>query len=96
MAAGGKREGAGRKKGVPNKANAEIKKAAQKHTAKAVEIISQLMLNGESEQVRLAAARELIDRGHGKAMQSVEHTGEGGGPIKASVEVAFVRAKNKS
>lgn len=96
MAAGGKREGAGRKKGVPNKVNFEIRAAAQKHTAKAVEVIRELMLNSESEQVRLAAAKELIDRGHGKAPQSVEHTGEGGGPIQAKVEVAFITAKRKS
>ena len=96
MAAGGKREGAGRKQGVPNKANAEIKAAAQKHTAEAIKIIAKLMKEGESEQVRLAAAKEIIDRGHGKPMQSVEHSGEGGGPIKASVEVAFVSAKDKS
>jgi hypothetical protein len=94
MAAGGKREGAGRKRGVPNKVNVEIRAAAQQHTAKAIAVIHELMLNGESEQVRLAAAKELIDRGHGKAPQSVEHTGEGGGPIKASVEVAFVSAKD--
>lgn len=96
MASGGKREGSGRKKGVPNKVNADIRAAARRHTAKALEIISKLMIEGESEQVRLAAAKEIMDRGHGKPMQSVEHSGEGGGPIKASVEVAFVSTKNES
>lgn len=96
MAHGGKREGAGRKKGIPNKATLEIRTIAQKYTEQAVAKIVDLMLNAESEQVRLAAAKELVDRGHGKAPQSVEHTGEGGGPIKASIEVAFVASKNKN
>ena len=91
----GERRG-GRKAGTPNKATIEVKAAAQQYTGEAVQTIYNLMRDGESEQIRLAAAKELIDRGHGKAPQSVEHTGEGGGPIKASVEVAFVRAKNKS
>jgi hypothetical protein len=94
---GGKREGAGRKKGIPNKATFEIRTAAQKYTGKAVETIYDLMLNGESEQVRLAAAKELIDRGHGKSPQSVEHTGEGGtGPIRHKIEVEFVSTKKDS
>ena len=89
----GERRG-GRKAGTPNRATIEVKSAAQQYTGEAVQTIYNLMRDGESEQIRLAAAKELIDRGHGKAPQSVEHTGEGGGPIKASIEVAFVSAKN--
>ena len=92
---GGKRPGAGRKAGIPNKANAEIKSVAQQYSAEAIEKIVYLMRNAETEQVRLAAAKEIVDRVHGRPAQSVEHTGEGGGPIKASVEVTFVSPKRE-
>ncbi len=40
--AGGKRSGAGRPKGAPNKSNAEIKALAQKYTAKGIEELAVL------------------------------------------------------
>lgn len=74
------RKTGGRVKGVPNKATQEIKALAQKYTSEALAALVQVMQTSESDQARVAAARELLDRGHGKSPQS--HTGEGGsGPV---------------
>lgn len=55
--------------------------AARIYTSEALETIVVLMRKGESDTVRFGAAREVLDRGHGKAPQP--QTGEGGaGPIK--------------
>jgi hypothetical protein len=78
---GGSRSGAGRPKGSLNKVTADLMKAARVYTAEALETILAIMRGGDSETVRLAAAKELLDRGHGKAPQP--QTGEGGtGPVK--------------
>ena len=78
----------GRQKGTPNKATAELRDIARQYTAEAVETLVKIMLKGEAEAARIAAARELLDRGHGKATQVI--AGEGGGPVMTSVRVSFV------
>lgn len=71
---------AGSRKGVPNKATAEIKGLAQKHAPEAIKELARLAKAAESEAARVAAIKELLDRGYGKAAQP--HTGEGGeGPV---------------
>mgnify|MGYP000988131516 CR=1 FL=1 len=83
----------GRQKGTPNRSNAEIKALAQKYTSKVIEELAKLAgVNGkegvaESEQARIAAMKELMDRGHGKPAQAL--TGEDGeGP--ARIEISWV------
>jgi hypothetical protein len=77
---GGKREGAGRRKGTPNKATADIKAQAQKYTPDALKTLHAIMRDSESDAARVSAAKELLDRGYGKSPQP--QTGEGGeGPI---------------
>ena len=68
---GGKRPGAGRKLGVPNKATAEIKEIARQYAPEAVGILANLMRKAQSEQARVAAAKEILDRGYGKATQPI-------------------------
>ena len=80
---GGARPGAGRKKGVPNKATADVKAAAQKFTVDALDTLASIMKASESDAARVAAAKELLDRGHGKSPQAI--TGEGGGPVALAV-----------
>lgn len=70
----GERRG-GRQKGTPNHATAEIKELARKHGPDAIAKIVSLMHSAENEQVQMAAAKELIDRGYGKAAQAVEVEG---------------------
>lgn len=89
-AAKGERRG-GRSKGTPNKATADIKAVARVYGPAAVEALA--IMSGlakpslklphiqlaESEQARVGAIKEILDRGYGKAAQPM--TGEDGGPI---------------
>src|SRR5262245_48264061 len=68
---GGKRPGAGRKRGVPNMATAEIKEIARQYAPEAVGILANLMRKAQSEQARVAAAKEILDRGYGKATHHI-------------------------
>jgi hypothetical protein len=66
------RKTGGRKKGTPNKATAEIKALAQLHAEAAMKELARLATGAESEAARVAAIKELFDRGFGKATQHVE------------------------
>lgn len=81
MAAG--RKTGGRVKGTPNKATRDIKALAQRHTPEALKTLVNIMKRSESDPARVAAAKELLDRAHGKPAQAV--TGEGGGPIALAI-----------
>ena len=70
---GGKRSGAGRKLGTVNKVTKDIRELAQQHTGKAISELARLASNAESEQARVAAIKELLDRGYGKSKQPLEH-----------------------
>jgi hypothetical protein len=72
------RTGVGRKKGVPNKATAEIKALCREHAPSVIKELARLSLKGRSEQARVAAAKELLDRGFGKSVQPHDGDGEGG------------------
>lgn len=49
----------------------EIEILARLHTERAIEKLAQLMDSAESEAVQLQAADKLLDRGWGKARQSI-------------------------
>ena len=67
---GGIRTGAGRPVGSKNRATADIKEGlsglAKNHTVEALGVIVELMHDSMSDNVRLAAACSLLDRGYGK------------------------------
>ena len=69
---GGRRPGAGRPLGVPNKLSRPLKEAAALETEACLDVLRDLRDHAESEQVRLAAANALLDRGHGRPRQDVE------------------------
>lgn len=73
----------GRQKGVPNKATRDIKALAQKYTPKALSTLNGIMLASDSDAARVAAAKELLDRGYGRPAQAI--TGEGGGPVSLGI-----------
>lgn len=77
----------GRQKGTPNKVTADIKALAQEHGPSAIETIISIMNTGENDGVRLAAAKELIDRGFGKAVQAIE------ADVKADVGVRIITSE---
>jgi hypothetical protein len=59
--------------GVPNRTTVEVKRAAQEYTAKAITALVNILRNPDSPPAaRIAAARELLDRGHGKAAQAID------------------------
>lgn len=73
MARGGPRPGAGRRKGTPNKATADVKEAASVYSADAVATLAQIMQDPEHPAAaRVSAANALLDRAHGKPKQSVD------------------------
>jgi D-alanyl-D-alanine carboxypeptidase len=80
----------GRPKGIPNKSTAEIKELAQTYSAKALETLSAIMRNSDNDAARIAAAKELLDRGYGKATQSMEHTGANGVPLPTEFVIRFI------
>lgn len=85
---GGARPGAGRKKGVPNKATAEVKEIAREYTQSALQTLASIMQGEEQPaSARVAAANALLDRAYGKPSQAVEHTGADGGAIKHLFEL---------
>jgi hypothetical protein len=59
---------------------AHIRDLAREHTEAAV-LALVANLGDENGAVRNAAAVALLDRGWGRPMQAVEHTGSEGGPI---------------
>lgn len=70
MAAG--RKTGGRVAGTLNKATADVKAAAQQYTSEAVEALATIMRDSDSDAAKVAAIKEILDRGHGKARQSVD------------------------
>jgi hypothetical protein len=79
----------GRQKGVPNKATRTLKEIAREYTAEAVEALVGIIRDSDSDAAKVSAAKEILDRGYGKA--SVVLSGdEDGGPIKAITEIRLV------
>ena len=87
---GGRRPGAGRPLGSPNKLTRPLKELAALHSEDCIAVLVELRDHAESEQVRLAAANALLDRGHGKPRQEIDLSEDnrltiivnrGGGPV---------------
>ncbi len=72
---------AGRPAGTPNKATAEVKALALKHLPAAIAELARLDANAESEQTRVAAIKELLDRGIGRAPAAPDDNDEAVGRI---------------
>ena len=85
----------GRVKGTPNKITADIKALAQVHAADAILQLATILTTSENDSARIAAAKELLDRGYGKSMQGVELTGKDGHPVAfTQIERVIVRPRN--
>ena len=85
---GGKRLGAGRKKGSRNKVTKDVRELAQKYGPDAVKEIARSATNAESESARVAAIRELLDRAYGKAPQAI--VGDPEQPIQHRVAISWM------
>lgn len=72
--------GSGRKPGTPNHVTRDVRAAAAKHSTKAIAKLVKL-LDSADERIVATAAREILDRAHGKPMQATEITGKDGAPL---------------
>ena len=66
------RKTGGRQPGTPNISTAAIKEMAGKYSEKVIKELARLATGADSEQVRVSAGRELLDRACGKPTQSRE------------------------
>jgi hypothetical protein len=87
------RKTGGRRKGSTNKATADIKALAQVHTPRALQILADIMEQSESDAARVAAVKELLDRGHGKSPQPVSGDPDGP-PVRIVVATGIDRPPN--
>jgi len=62
------------------KENNEVKELARKHSKEAINRLV-FWMKGEDARVSVSASIALLDRGHGKPMQSTEITGKDGKDI---------------
>jgi hypothetical protein len=60
----------------------ELRDLARQHAPEAIEELARLALKAKNESARIAAIKELLDRGYGKPLQSIEAAGKDGGPIE--------------
>ena len=76
---GGKRPGSGRKKGVPNKVQLDLRKAAREYTERALLTLVAIATDEEAPPAaRVTACTAILDRAHGKPTQMIEGAGEDG------------------
>ena len=78
---GGAREGAGRPPGRANVATQALKatlsELAREHTQEALGVVLQVMREGDTDAIRLAAANIVLDRGYGRPQAALEVTAAG-------------------
>ncbi len=77
-------KGAGRPPGSLNKSTADIRALAQVHAPAVIEMLANLMMSAESETAKIAAGKELLDRGFGKSVQSLQNLDAEGNPAEAN------------
>lgn len=78
---GGKRPGAGRKKGVPNKRTAETQAKVEASGLTPLEYMLSVMRDEANEpRDRMVAAAAAAPYVHAR-LAAIEHTGKGGGPL---------------
>ena len=83
MPKGGKRPGAGRPPGRPNRASPDqleqLAALARSHTETAIQTLVDIMKNeASSDAGRVSAVNSILDRGYGKAPVTVDNTSSDG------------------
>lgn len=95
MARGGARPNAGRPKGQPNKATADIKALARQYVPEAVVELARLAREADSEQARVSAIKEILDRAYGKATQHIAGD-DSASPVRSHQTIEMVIVDPKS
>ena len=96
MASGGKREGAGRKPGIPNKSTYELRElldavfAKVNPVEKLISLLDKPMDVGTEARVLL----RLLEYRYGQPKQQIELTGENGGPVIHTIRFGNADAKS--
>jgi hypothetical protein len=85
----------GRKKGTPNKVTLEVKDLALPYGPQAISVLCSIMMDEEkTDQVRIAASKEILDRAYGKAPQHIENKHQfqesGMSDLEAARRIAFL------
>ena len=62
----------GRKPGTKNKTVPEVRILAQKYGRSALVELARIALHGDTDQSRVTACMEILDRAYGKSIQAVE------------------------
>lgn len=71
------------------KENEELKALAREHTEAAVNTLVSIMEDTEAPHAaRVTAATSILDRGHGKPKQQIEHSGDAENPVAVAISVA--------
>ena len=79
----------GRKAGTPNKATKDIKELARVHGPEVIEGLVRLFREADGDAARIAAAKEILDRGYGRPTQPI--AGDDDMPaIRQALSVGFV------
>ena len=86
----GKKTG-GRKPGSLNKATAEVRVLAQAYAPDALQELSRLAIHAESEQARVSAIKEILDRAYGKSPQALELSGADGRAWQPIINLSLSR-----
>ena len=68
---------------------AALRDLARQHTPEAIRELARLALKAKSETARVAAIRELLDRGYGKAIQQADDE-LNTSPTPLRVEIEYV------
>lgn len=80
---------AGRQKGTPNKATAEVKSLARQYGAEMIDVLASIAKDDKRpESARVSAAKELLDRGYGKAVQMISGPDEGPIQVESRLDVS--------
>ena len=96
---GGRRPGAGRKKGTPNKATVSLKSMAGAYSAEAVNVLVKVMRDPESPPaVKVQAADKLLAYGHGRPAITIEaqEVNLSAFPAKEVLDAIYAKALEKA
>ncbi len=76
MARKGEPKTGGRAAGTPNKSTAEIRELAGQYAPTALAELARLGTHANSEQARVSACKEILERAYGKSTQVMERNDE--------------------
>jgi uncharacterized protein with von Willebrand factor type A (vWA) domain len=73
----------------------ELQELARHHAPEVIKELARLALRAKSETARIAAGRELLDRGFGRARQSLEVTTHPDDPMQALLDDLDERMRDR-